>query len=150
MKNKTNIFMFLLGVLCSTLVLIGVYTFFRYSDNISAAKPISLSYNQTHMFCSLSADYCSRLTTPKRTLYLCKLPQDSQPIEMIIPSKVTITVYPNDDDSVFIKYAPHKWGITRNYKLSGYGDFNKHLEILYEITENEAFNQVIDLPEANP
>lgn len=137
MRNKQNVLVFLLGAFCSALLLLGCYSYFRYYDNISSMKPISLSYNGKQTFCSLSSDYCERLTTPKRTLYFGKLPDDSETIELIVPRKVTITVYPCDEDSVVIKYDPHKIGITRNYKLSEYGDFNKHLEILNEMMSDE-------------
>lgn len=99
------------------------------------------------MSCHLPG-YCARFEVAKRTLYFGKLPEEAESIQIHIPTKVTITVYSNDDDSVIIQYDPRKFGITRNYKLSGYGGFNEHLEHLYMITENEVFNRVMDLPEA--
>lgn len=50
-------------------------------------------------------------------------------------------------DSVLMKYDPHK-GISKKYKLTGFGDFNGHLKVLYEITDNEVFKETIDLPKA--
>lgn len=119
-----------------------------YIQTVESMLPTSVAYNGLVIERALNADYVDRFTDSKRSLHFGKLSSDSKKIEIIIPGKVTIDVYPNDTDSVLISYDPHGFGITRNYKLSGYGNFNRHLEILYDLTGNEVFNETIDLPEA--
>ena len=120
----------------------------NYNQTIESMLPTHIEYNGTVINRALNADCVCRFLLPKRDLYFGKLPSNSKKIEIIIPGKVTINVYPNDTDSVLISYDPHDFGFTRNYKLSGFGDFNKHLEDLYELTDDEVFNETIDLPEA--
>lgn len=144
-------------VICSTAIiafllfifLIWFHTNLEYNNTLESMKPISIEYSGQVIdgLKWVNADYVDRFTDANRTYYFGTLDDNSQFIKIIIPTKATLTVYPNDDNSVLLNYKPHK-GISRNYKLSGYGDFNKHLKILYEMTGDEIFNDTIDLPKA--
>ena len=63
-------------------------------------------------------------------------------IEINSPDRATLYVYPLDEDSIIIRYEPRN-GIKRTYKKSGYGDLNRVLKTLYELTGNEIFNETI-------
>lgn len=117
-----------------------------YTQTVESMLPTSVEYNGTVIERALNSDYYALLNTSKKTLYFGEF-SDTRKIEIIIPGKATINVYPNDTKSVLISYDPHGFGITRNYKLSGYGNFNQHLETLYDLTGNEVFNETIELSE---
>ncbi len=129
-------------------LIISLFTMKRsYTQAVESMLPTSVEYNGTVIERALNSDYYALLNIPERTLYFGEF-SDTRKIEIIIPGKATINVYPNDTKSVLISYDPHGFGITRNYKLSGYGNFNQHLETLYDLTGNEVFNETIELPEA--
>ncbi len=134
--------MFIFFIIISLLIMKHSYT-----QTVESVLPTSVEYNGIVIERALNSDYYALLNTSKRTLYFGEF-SDTQKIQIIIPGKVTINVYPNDTESVLISYDPHGFGITRNYKLSGYGNFNQHLETLYDLTGNEVFNKTIELPEA--
>lgn len=88
------------------------------------------------------------MTDGKRTYYFGELPSDEYVIMINSPNRATWYVYPLDDDSMIIRYEPRN-GINRTYKKSGYGDFNRLLKTLYELTDNEVFNETIDYANIN-
>lgn len=138
------------AILVIILIIVG-YIFYQnqtYKSAIYSMLSPTLSYNDSpDIYTTFDADYAYHYMLSKKQLYFDKIDEEQNHITIVIPSKATLTVYPNDDQSVLLHYKPHK-GISRNYKLSGYGDFNKHLRLLYELTDNEIFNETIDLPKA--
>ena len=142
---KRDVVSFFLGALLAVLVLSVWYSHHMYYQIISGVRPASICYKGNTIISSFNAEYVDLFTDSKRTFYFGKL-ESSEKIEIIIPGKVTMIVYPRDDDSVFLTYAPHN-GIRRNYVLYQYGSFNKHLKVLYEMTGNEVFNETVDPPE---
>lgn len=144
LKLKYIVVFICIIILC---LIISLFAMKRsYIQTIESMLPTSVAYNDIVIERALNADYYIQFVSSKKIPYLGKI-NDTRKIEIIIPGKVTINVYPNDTESVLISYDPHGFGITRNYKLSGYGNFNRHLEILYDLTGNEVFNETIDLPE---
>lgn len=140
-----NFVLILMGLLLIILFTCCFFSNKYYYSTMNSMKPTSLQYKGTVLFQSFSADYVDRLTTPKRSIYWGEINETENRIEITVPGKATIMIFPNDQDSVLMTYMPHH-GIKRNYKLSGYGDFNRHLEILYKQTQNEVFNETIELP----
>ena len=69
-------------------------------------------------------------------------------IEINSPNRATLYVYPFDENAILIHYEPRN-GIARTYKKSGYGDFNCVLKTLYELTDNKAFDEIIDYDNLN-
>lgn len=57
--------------------------------------------------------------------------------------KYTLYVYPLDNDSIIIRYEPRN-GIKSTYLKSGFGDFNRILEVIYELTGSEVFNESVE------
>ena len=100
-------------------------------------------YKHESITTHLSSDACAYLSDGNRSLYFGKLPSQESAIEINSPDRATLYVYPLDDDSIIIRYEPRN-GIKRTYKKSGYGDFDRVLKTLYELTENEIFNETID------
>mgnify|MGYP003320341597 FL=1 len=100
-------------------------------------------YKHESITTHLSSDACAYLSDGNRSLYFGELPSQESAIEINSPDRATFYVYPLDDDSIIIKYEPRN-GIKRTYKKSGYGDFNRVLKTLYELTGNEIFNETID------
>lgn len=98
-------------------------------------------YKHEYFTVSLSADLCSYLDSShgRKTFYFGELPPQEEAIEINAPDRATIYVYPSDADSLIVRYEPRK-GIKRNYKISGYGNFDKILKAFYELTDHEVFN----------
>lgn len=106
-------------------------------------------YKHESITTHLSSDVCGYLTTGKeRWLYFGELPSQEYAIEINSPDRATLYVYPLDEDSIIIRYEPRN-GIKRTYKKSGFGDFNRLLEVFYELTDNEVFNETIDYAALN-
>ena len=106
-------------------------------------------YKHESITTHLSSDVCGYLTTgKKRSLYFGKLPSQEHAIKINSPDRATLYVYPLDEDSIIIRYEPRN-GIKRIYKKSGFGDFNRVLEVFYELTDNEVFNETIDYAALN-
>ena len=120
-----------------------------YESAFDSILPTAVLYKGVHTEQALNADYRGLFTfLGEKRLYFGPMPDDTVSIVIYISFKTTITVYPRDDESVYFTYAPHH-GVSRNYILDGqHGGFNRHLEILYQITGNEVFNETIDLPKA--
>ena len=57
-----------------------------------------------------------------------------------VPEEVVLKVYPYDasEKSVLLEFQRYK-GIKRTYLLKGFGDFQKHCAVLYEMTGNTVF-----------
>jgi len=149
-KRKAIIISVLIILVLTTMVamLISFHQNKTYRNNIYAMLPPRINYNNESISTSLNADFVTRLLESKRSLYLKEIDEEQKHITISIPNKVTITVYPNNDDSVLVTYEPHHFGLKQKYKLSGFGNFNRYLEDLYEITGNEVFNETLDLPKA--
>ena len=141
---KKIFFGFLLGVL-SVIIIITSYNFFTsFERNLDNMLSTMINYKKTSITSGgLSADACCYLASAKRKVYFGQLPNDAEPIIVRSPSRASMYIYPNDEKSVIVKYAPHN-GITRNYVLTYIG-FNRYLEIFYEMTDNEVFNETIDI-----
>lgn len=148
---KTKRGKIILTIVFSALAVLLLFLFHKheiYQNNIYAMLSPRVSYNGESIFTTVSSEYIGRFTNSKKRLYFGKIDEKQRCITITVPDKVTITVYPNDDDSVLMVYDPHHLGFTKRYKLSGYGDFNRHLKLLYQSTGNEVFNETIDLPKA--
>lgn len=92
-----------------------------------------------------SAEYSTRFDVAKHTLFFEKIDEDVTSIQITIPDKYILNIYPHDNNSILLIL---QWkSITLQYKLSDYGDFNRHLELLYEETDNEVFKQKLNLPQ---
>lgn len=140
MKNK--IIWFLLGVL-STVLVFSIYTFSTsYERNLDKMLYTRIGYKDAHIETALSATAWGYLTHGDLSLYFGELPDKKTAIEINSPSRATIYVYPRNPESMFIRYEPRN-GIARNYTLSDYGDFNRYLEVLYEMTDDEVFNETV-------
>ena len=105
-------------------------------------------YKHESVTTHLSSDVCCYLKDGNRSLYFGELPSKECAIEINSPDRATLYLYPLDNDSIIIRYEPRN-GIKRTYKKSGYGDFNRILKTLYELTDNEAFNETIDYAALN-
>ena len=131
----------ILSIAIFVIIMVG---FFMHQNNnyltsVESMLPIILEYNDVvikHPF--FTSDYVSRLKVAKRHIFWGTINRSQTPVIINIPSKAELKIYPNDDTSVLIEYIPHS-GWSQKYKLSEYGDFDKHLEILYEITNNDVF-----------
>lgn len=148
-KNlRKNILWMLLGSLI-TILLISGYTFFTSYEKAfdQTAAPL-VKYKHQSKGTYLSATVRDYLTIGDRSLYFGELPAKESALEIIIPFEATVLVYPFDKDTVIIRYEPH-CGISRTYKKSGYGDFNRILKSLYEHTNMEVFNETIDYSTLN-
>lgn len=111
-----------------------------YLNSVESMHPILLQYDNVVIRApDFNSEYISRFTIAKKTLYFGELDKSKKPIVINIPKKAILNIYPNDDESVLLEYIP-RCGLKRKYKLSNYGDFKRHLEILYEITGDEIFN----------
>jgi hypothetical protein len=141
---RKNILWMLLGSII-TILFISCFTFFTsYEKNMHQMLGTSVKYKHESITTHLSSDVCGYLTTgKKRSLYFGELPSQESAIEINSPDRATLYVYPLDDDSIIIRYEPRN-GIKRTYKKSGFGDFNRVLKTLYELTDNEIFNETID------
>lgn len=130
----------LLSISILAIIVVGLFVHQNnnYLDSVDSMLPIVLEYNDVVIkHPDFNSDYVSRLKDAKRHIYWGTI-NSQKPIIINIPSKAEFRIYPNDDTSVLIEYIPHS-GWTQKYKLSEFGDFKKHLEILYEITNNEVF-----------
>ena len=145
---RKNILWMILGSLI-TILLISSFTFFTsYEKNIQQMLGTVVVYKHESVTAHLSSDVCDYLTDGKSSLYFGELPSQENAIEINSPERATLYVYPSDEDSIIIRYEPRN-GIKRTYKKSGYGDFNRVLEVLYELTDNEVFNETIDYAALN-
>ena len=133
---------FLLGVLSTLIVISGINFFTSYERNLSRMLRTIIVYKDVSVSSELSADAYSYLAIAKRTLYFGKLPENVDAIEINSPERAILYIYPKDEDSMIVEYKPHG-GIGRRYLLSDLGGFNRYLEVLYELTENEVFNETI-------
>ncbi len=128
-----------------TILIMAMFTFFTsYERNVDSMLGAAVTYKKEYITTHFSSDACAYLThAKKRTWYFGELPPQEDAIEIIAPGRATFYVYPSDEDSVIIRYEPHD-GISRTYLKSGYGDFNRILEVFYELTDNEVFNQTVE------
>ena len=123
-----------------TIFLIACYTFFTsYYNNVAKTAGIYVAYKHESFITHLSSDVRDYITDGKKSLYFGELPPQEKAIEINAPGRATIFVYPSDANSVIVRYEPRK-GIKRNYKISGYGNFDKILKAFYELTGNEIFS----------
>ncbi len=135
-------FGFLLGVLITTIVIASYIFFTSFETNIDDMISTRINYKKTTILSSgLSADACSYLANAKRKLYFGQIPNDAEPITVYSQFRAKIDIYPNDEKSVIVRYAPSS-GISRKYILTYIG-FNRYLEIFYEMTDNEVFNETV-------
>lgn len=141
MKSKWS--WFLLGALSAIIVTSGINFFTSYDRNVKSMLHTSVSYKDVHISTSLSSDACGYLADGRRQLYFGELPSKENAIEINSPRRATIYVYPLDEDSMIIEYNPRN-GISRNYIKSGFGDFNRFLQVLYELTENQVFHKTVE------
>ena len=125
-----------------TIVIIACYTFFTsYQNNLVKMLGSDVLYKHEWFHTHLSADICDYLETGKKVrLYFGELPPKEQAISISAAGIATLYVYPSDEDSLIVRYEPRN-GIKRNYKLSGYGNFDKILNAFYELTGHEVFKK---------
>ncbi|MBQ7936629.1 MAG: hypothetical protein IJ333_09850 [Clostridia bacterium] len=150
-KIAQNILWFISGVLCTLIIVFSWLSATQYERDLHGLFSTQITYQETGIQGSLSADYWGLLKHPKRTFYFGALPDEEESITVNISYRAILTIYPKDKNSVILKYEPHNeniWPFSYTYKLTGYGNYNQHLEELYRIFEDEAFNKTIDLPEA--
>ena len=85
-------------------------------------------------------EYAVRFTAPKRSWYFGKINPELEPIVITVPEEVVLKVYPYDaaEWSVLLEFQRYK-GIKRTYLLKGFGNFQKHCAVLYEMTGNAVF-----------
>ena len=140
--RKNSLWM-MLGSLVTILIILCFSFFTSYEKNIHKMLGTMVVYKHESITTHLSSDACAYLSDGNRSLYFGELPSEESVIEINSPDRATLYVFPLDDDSIIIKYEPRN-GIKRTYKKSGYGDFNRVLKTLYELTGNEIFNETID------
>lgn len=145
---RKNILWMMLGSLITIVLIAGLTFFTSYKRNIGEMKATTVEYKQERITTYLSADACDYLIDGQRSLYLGKLPSEEHMIEINSPNRATLYVYPFDENAILIHYEPRN-GIARTYKKSGYGDFNCVLKTLYELTDNKAFDEIIDYDNLN-
>ena len=146
---RKNILWMLLGSIITIFFISGFTFFTSYEKNMYQMLGTMVIYKHESITTHLSSDVCGYLTTgKKRSLYFGKLPSQEYALEINSPDRATLYVYPLDEDSIIIRYEPRN-GIKRTYKKSGFGDFNRVLEVFYELTDNEVFNETIDYADLN-
>jgi hypothetical protein len=139
---RKNILWMLLGSIITIFFISGFSFFTSYEKNMHQMLGTKLVYKHESITTHLSSDVCAYLSDGNRSLYFGELPSQESAIEINSPDRATLYVYPLDEDSIIIRYEPRN-GIKRTYKKSGYGDFNRVLKTLYELTGNEIFNETI-------
>ena len=140
---KSKVFWMVIGSII-TMLAISSYTFMTsYEKNVDQMLATLVKYKGESMFTHLSSDACGYLTDGNRSLYFGELPSEECAIEINSPDRATLYVYPSDDDSIIVRYEPRN-GIKRTYLKSGLGDFNRILEVFYELTGNEVFNESVE------
>ena len=139
---RKNILWMLLGSIITILFISGFTFFTSYEKNMHQMLGTKVVYKHESITTHLSSDVCAYLSDGNRSLYFGELPSQESAIEINSPDRATLYVYPLDEDSIIIRYEPRN-GIKRTYKKSGYGDFNRVLKTLYELTGNEIFNETI-------
>ena len=140
---KSKICWAVLGALIAVLILSMVTFLTSYEKNVDQMLATLVKYKGESMFTHLSSDACGYLTHGNRSLYFGELPSKECAIEINSPDRATLYVYPLDNDSIIVRYEPRN-GIKRTYLKSGFGDFNRILEVFYELTGNEAFNESVE------
>ena len=140
---RKNFLWMMLGSFVTILIILCFTFFTSYEKNTHQMLGTMVVYKHESITTHLSSDACAYLSDGNRSLYFGKLPSQESVIEINSPDRATLYVYPLDDDSIIIRYEPRN-GIKRTYKKSGYGDFNRVLKTLYELTDNEIFNETID------
>ena len=139
---RKNILWMLLGSIITIFFISGFTVFTSYEKNMHQMLGTKVVYKHESITTHLSSDVCAYLSDGNRSLYFGELPSQESAIEINSPDRATLYVYPLDEDSIIIRYEPRN-GIKRTYKKSGYGDFNRVLKTLYELTGNEIFNETI-------
>jgi hypothetical protein len=139
---RKNILWMLLGSIITIFFISGFTFFTSYEKNMHQMLGTMVVYKHESITTHLSSDVCAYLSDGNRSLYFGELPAQESAIEINSPDGATLYVYPLDEDSIIIRYEPRN-GIKRTYKKSGYGDFNRVLKTLYELTGNEIFNETI-------
>ena len=110
-------------------LILSVITFCTsYEKNVDQMLATLVKYKGESMFTHLSSDVCGYLTHGNRSLYFGELPSKKCAIEINSPDRATLYVYPLDNDSIIVRYEPRN-GIKRTYLKSGFGDFNRILEV---------------------
>ena len=140
---KSKICWAVLGALIAVLILSMVTFLTSYEKNVDQMLATLVKYKGESMFTHLSSDACGYLTHGNRSLYFGELPSKECAIEINSPDRATLYVYPVDNDSIIVRYEPRN-GIKRTYLKSGFGDFNRILEVFYELTGNEVFNESVE------
>ena len=139
---RKNILWMLLGSIITIFFISGFTFFTSYEKNMHQMLGTMVVYKHESITTHLSSDVCAYLSDGNRSLYFGEFPSQESAIEINSPDRATLYVYPLDEDSIIIRYEPRN-GIKRTYKKSGYGDFNRVLKTLYELTGNEIFNETI-------
>ena len=145
MKNR--IVAFISGCICAIVVMLVFFTLKSlwgdYKNDLYAIKATQIIYQGNTIETHLSPDVQGYLADGELTRYRKKLPSGENAMRIAIPHRAVLYVYPLDDDSMLIEYFPRD-GISRTFKKSGYGDFNRLLRALYECTENEVFHTAVE------
>lgn len=137
--KKSNILWMAVGSLI-TILIIMCYTFFTsYQSNIVKMLGADVVYKHEWFHTHLSSDICDYIEHGKKiTLFFGELPSKDEAIWISAPGWATLYIYPSDEESLIVRYEPRN-GIKRNYKLSGYGNFDKVSNAFYELTGHEVF-----------
>ncbi len=124
-----------------TILVICLYTFVTsYDKTLDRTLATQVAYKGEYIVTSLSTDIYGYLDSShgNKSLYFGVVPAKEMAIEIVVPSKARLYIYPLDENSIIVRYEPFK-GIKRNYKISGYCNFDKVLNAFYELTGNEIF-----------
>ncbi len=133
--------------LCLILVIGGtLFTYQKkYEQGLSyLVYPPSITYKSETFHGALGADIYVRLCYKDKKLYFGELPLESTAIKIAVYGKFEINLFPYTQDSILVDYQPVN-GWDSQFELIG-SNFNTYLDVLYRRTENEVFNETLDLP----
>lgn len=142
---KSKILWMALGSLITILVIM-FYTFVTsYDKTLDRTLASQVIYKSESLMTTLTADiYCYLDSSHgNKRLYFGELPAKENAIEITVPSRARLYVYPSDENSIIVRYEPFN-GIKRNYKISNFGSFDSVLNAFYEHTDNEIFNKTYE------
>ncbi len=107
-----------------------------HDDLIISYKDVTIHWGSARVY----GNYAGLFTAPKRSWYFGKIDPELEPIVITVPEEVVLKVYPYDasEKSVLLEFQKYK-GIKRTYRLNGFADFQKHCDVLYEMTGNDVF-----------
>ena len=90
-----------------------------------------------------ASNFYGDLTMPSREYYFGEIDPALEPLIVNVPGKGVLKIYPyaeneEDKNSKIVVFQKENC-FTRKYLLTGFGDFDRLLDAVYAMTENEAF-----------